>query len=1060
MKPIKLSICGFGPYAGKMSDIEFSKFEDKGLFLISGDTGAGKTMIFDAICYALYGTTSGAYRDTKNLRSEYASPDTKSYVDFYFSHQGREYHVWRQLAYEREKKRGEGVTTESENAILYIEGETPIEGLKQVNDAIVDLLHVNDKQFKQIAMIAQGEFWDLLNTKTDKRTEILRTIFMTNGYNNIESKLKERMDSNNDIRKASENSIVQYFDDVAADQETEIYEELVELQKNAKTAGSAWNLPDLLDIIERIIKGDEIQLEKIKKELRDAEGILDKAKEKLTTAEQNNKLIDRLFQLKEEQKTLKEKESEIIELEALLKSQKAATHGVNPAYEGWNSKSNEVTNTVHQISDKKDKKALAKQDSENADKAYQKAEKRKPELEKLQLDINKIVEEESKYHQKEELINKLGELELTMNGILEDEQQLKESEDSLHKLISDSRQIVADLKSKPEERITLLNQGKELKTLEGQIKEIIDIQVNERKNQKNTLIEKQKKYAEAFSEYEKAVEERIRAEKILEGCRIGILAKDLVEGAKCPVCGSERHPALACLPDESITEEELAELKAMEQDKQEAKSNANTEAEKAKSVLEEYEKKMKASILACMENVILDMEVNEEDIDGLVKQLEVGKVILAEKIKENASLQKAVDNDCKTLEKAEKDLEAALGEKTEKLKSDKDTLMAKKNDTNSAITESKATLKTLEKLSYDSWDIASEEKQKAEIAKEQIEKELGESAERKQIAGEALTTIEAEIKTLESHLKTQQKDEKTLQETLKAKLVDNKFETVEEMRRFVVSEEELQANDEKINEYQREVATNMAQLKQVKDDTKGKEKIDIEELQRACDEQDLHVSNIRGSENKVNNRISINKEKLRNITALREDFEKSRKEYNIYKRLYNLVKGTTGNGKITLEQYVQAAGFDGIIAAANRRLRPMSDGQYELYRQEDSLGKKSNTFLDLEVLDNYTGHRRAVGNLSGGESFKASLSLALGLSDTVSSNLGGIQMDALFIDEGFGTLDRKSIETAREVLLDLSGTNKLVGVISHREELIESIPQQIRVKKTKDGSHIEVDVGI
>ena len=187
---------------------------------------------------------------------------------------------------------------------------------------------------------------------------------------------------------------------------------------------------------------------------------------------------------------------------------------------------------------------------------------------------------------------------------------------------------------------------------------------------------------------------------------------------------------------------------------------------------------------------------------------------------------------------------------------------------------------------------------------------------------------------------------------------------------------------------------------------------------------------------------------------------KARKENGICTRLYNLVKGTTGNGKITLEQYIQAAGFDGIIAAANRRLQPMSDGQYELYRQEDSLGKRSNNFLDLEVLDNYTGHRRPVGNLSGGESFKASLSLALGLSDTVSSNLGGVQMDALFVDEGFGTLDRRSIDSAMDILINLSGTNKLVGVISHREELIENIPQQIRVKKKKDGSQLDIDMGV
>ena len=214
---------------------------------------------------------------------------------------------------------------------------------------------------------------------------------------------------------------------------------------------------------------------------------------------------------------------------------------------------------------------------------------------------------------------------------------------------------------------------------------------------------------------------------------------------------------------------------------------------------------------------------------------------------------------------------------------------------------------------------------------------------------------------------------------------------------------------------------------------------------------------MRSTVSAISFKIDSNKEKYKNIKEQGIELEKFSKEYNICKRLYNLVKGQTGNGKITLEQYVQAAGFDAIIRAANRRLLPMSEGQYELYRTKDSLGKKSNTFLDLEALDNYTGHRRPVGNLSGGESFKASLSLALGLSDTVSSNLGGVQMDALFIDEGFGTLDKKSIENAMDILLSLSGSNKLLGIISHREELKDNIPQKILIEKTREGSNIRVE---
>ena len=188
---------------------------------------------------------------------------------------------------------------------------------------------------------------------------------------------------------------------------------------------------------------------------------------------------------------------------------------------------------------------------------------------------------------------------------------------------------------------------------------------------------------------------------------------------------------------------------------------------------------------------------------------------------------------------------------------------------------------------------------------------------------------------------------------------------------------------------------------------------------------------------------------------------KATEDYQRCTRLYNLVKGKLlGKPKVTLEQFIQAHGFEQIVKAANRRLKPMSDNQYELFRKEEATENRGSTFLDLEVLDNFTGRRRPVGSLSGGESFKASLSLALGLSDTISSNRGGIQMEALFIDEGFGTLDRKSIDNAMEILMQLSGHKKLVGIISHREELMDNIPQQIQVVKTKDGSTLSIETGL
>ena len=258
MKPIKLIISAIGPYAKEMPEIRFDNFDEKGLFLISGDTGAGKTTIFDAICFALYGEVSGSYREARSLRSEYASEDVESFVDFYFSHQGKNYRIRRNPPYERAKKRGEGKVEEKENAYFYEENAVPIEGKDRVKKAVYELLHIDEKQFKQIAMIAQGEFLDLLNAKTEERTKILRTIFSTGGYNNIEYKLKNRMDEANKIRTKQELSISQYFNDVLYIDGSAYKEELDELSKKISSGNIEINFDRIFEMIENINKESQL----------------------------------------------------------------------------------------------------------------------------------------------------------------------------------------------------------------------------------------------------------------------------------------------------------------------------------------------------------------------------------------------------------------------------------------------------------------------------------------------------------------------------------------------------------------------------------------------------------------------------------------------------------------------------------------------------------------------------------------------------------------------------------------------------------------------------------
>lgn len=1056
MKPIKLIISSFGPYAGLMPEINFEKFKEQGLFLITGDTGAGKTMIFDAICFALYGETSGTYRDKEHLRSEYADPSQKSYVDFYFSHQGRNYHVYREPAYEREKQRGEGLIKEKEKAILYEEGKAPEEKITNVNTKIKELLKIDDKQFKQIAMIAQGEFWDLINANTERRTQILRTIFNTSGYKDMESRLMLRMKKNEteagDVRK----SIVQYFLDVTADPQDENIEVLTDLQNKARITESAWNIDEMIAAIDTIVESDMARQADVEAELKKAEETLKKNNDSLATAATNNGFIERVEKLQKEQEKLLERKAEMLDAETLLNRQKSASREVNPTYVTWKKKNEEVASTEKQISKKLEEKGKAEKKTEESKLSLAEAEKQRPELERLKKLSDKIGEEEPKYKQRDELILSLKKLEETAKKDKETEAEITVEEKELNARITELQKIVADNGNKPVEREKVRAEGKELKSSSEDIKGILNSGVKERNKRQKALMNKQEVFKKAFDDYEQMNAERIQAEKIFEGNKAGILAKDLQEGQACPVCGSTHHPNLAVISDTDISEEQLEEFKEKESVAQEKKASANLAAEKAKTLLEEYEEQMRGSILDVLTGSPFEKDSAGKNLEELLIMLGEADKGLDEKLKNIMALEIELAKKCELYDKARKELELASGDKKRELENRKQKLSESKNSTETAMAETSAVLNTLATLSYENWAKASEEKKKIDKNITEINKTLEEAALAKTNAEKEYASVEASLKTLNDTLSSQKIDEDQYKAAFEKKLAELKFDTVEEMKSFVVSEEELSETEKKINDYKQEAATVKTQLQQAKEDAKDRKIIDLEALKTLCAEQDKAVNEIRVLSNKINNRISINKEKRTNIANQKSGFEKSLKEYNLCKRLYDLARGTSGNGKITLEQYIQAAGFDGIIAAANRRLLPMSDGQFEL-RRKDSLGKRSSNFLDLEVMDYHTGHKKPVGNLSGGESFKASLSLALGLSDTVSSSKGGVQMDALFVDEGFGTLDKKSMDSTIETLENLTGANKLVGVISHREELIESIPesQQIKVIKTAKGSQLK-----
>lgn len=1061
MKPVKLIISAFGPYADEMPVINFEPFEKKGLFLICGDTGAGKTTIFDAICFALYGETSGSFRDTKNLRSEYASLSAESFVDFSFTHQGKEYRIYRKPSYDRPKQRGEGMITEKERAELYCEDKVPIEGTTQVNHAVIELLKIDFKQFKQIAMIAQGEFWDLLNASTEDRTKILRTIFMTSGYERMQYKLKERKNASFSEKKKTEDSIFQYFRDAEAPEDSGLEEVLRSLQEEADSSDSAWNLEEMLNVLTDIISADAAALKNTQKELHTEKQTGEEKKKALHNAQTNNEFIQRFRKFTEEKDKLDAKEAEIKELELLTERQKTAVRKLKPMHDTLKKEEREASETERELTGKKEELTKIKSRGDQAEEALKKSLEGEARAEAQKKTAERLKEDIPKYEKRAALISEMEALKKEEACLDKEEKTLREDEEKLKCKIDHLGAVIKDLEKCAPRRVEVQNRGKELQTLEAGMKEILEQDIPEHKKKKQELKVKQDAFRLAQEQFEDVSEERRRCEHVLENCRAGILAQHLEEGKKCPVCGSTHHPEPAVLPEETASEEKLKELREIEESAKEAKDSSCIKAEKAKMALESHEEQLRNRILTSMKQVdhIADLSENVS-IEHFYEKISSAWDVVKEQILDNEKLEKQLEEDCRTYEKAVQDIETARGKETEDLMTRKEDLDERKRKNQTHFVEKKTALKEYDNLAFPDLETAVKEQKKAEQEAEGIFEAIEKAKTAKQQADTEKAETEAALGVLETRFQSLRVLTEESRSNFRNLLMEENFASEEAFLEFLTDENEIAENEKKINEYKQAVQTNIQQLNQARMDAEGKMEMAEDQLKKESEEQDHRIETIRKHCTQIENRLEKNKRIKEKISSQRSSLEKFQEEYNRCTRLYNLITGNIPDrAKITFEQYIQAAGFDHIIAAANRRLLPMSDGQYELFRKDDSENKRSKTILNLEVQDHFTGHRRPVGSLSGGESFKASLSLALGLSDTVSSNLGGVQMDALFVDEGFGTLDKKSIESAMDTLVRLSGTNKLVGIISHREELMENIPQQIKIEKTKEGSRIDIDTG-
>ncbi len=918
MRPIKLTMSAFGPYAGRTT-LELDKLGERGLYLITGDTGAGKTSIFDAIVFALYGSASGENREASMLRSKYAEGDIPTEVELTFLYGGKEYTVRRNPEYERPKKGG-GLTVKKAAAELYYPDGSVITKLREVNAAIEEIIGVGKEQFTGIAMLAQGEFLKLLFAPTVERKKIFQRIFRTQGFYKLQERLRSEASVLSREYEAASAGFRQYLEGIICEDES-----LAEAAEAAKRGDLS---PDeSLEIVKSLIDADK----ELSKVLRlEGEGI--------------------------------DKELE-------------ATSAVISAYR-TREKAADSKKTLEEDLN------IALAELPALEERLASAEEKRPEIEENKKEsalilsrIQEYKESDSKNEEKEALAQAL---ELDKK----ERDEIKEAIDLIKSANIEMKKELEGYRNLEKERREFDIKLKEAKLRDNEVKALCDDYYSfERAKEELDL--HQKKYNEAIAKADELGEEYRCALKLYLDGQAGILAESLSEGEPCPVCGSTAHPNKAKITEGAPTEAELNEKKEKYDI---ALSAATLESGEAAKLLGRVDEKNAAIAEVYRRLSGVDEFPVKEDISKMYGDgLELLKKLDDEEhcFNVSADAKKEIE---KTLEEGEKSLAKGSEELLELEKS-----IAAKTAKLAEVEERIAALKKNMKFS---------------------------SAEEATLAAAALMAKAASLQLDLDEAEAALSKRKT---------------SVAEIRSAILEAEKLLSKNSDID---------------IKAETEKQETI------KENKEKNVIM------QRKVDIRLANNQNSLDGAAKKKKEIGKISDRWSWVKSLSDTANGTlSGKEKIMLETYVQMTYFERIIARANIRLLIMTGGQYELCHRREADNFRAQSGLELDVIDHYNGSVRSIKTLSGGESFKASLALALGLSEEIQSASGGIKLDTMFVDEGFGSLDEESLQQAIRALKSLSDGNRLVGIISHVGELKERIDKQLVVTKNKcGGSSVKIVV--
>jgi len=1045
MKPLNVVMSAFGPYAGKV-ELPLQQLGSEGLFLITGDTGAGKTTIFDAIAFALFDGASGSVRTVDTLRSDFASPDTQTYVELEFSHKGKDYKLTRNPKYERPKKSGIGVTNQNADATLVLPSGEVVTGNTKVTDKIVELLGIDFKQFKQIAMIAQGEFLKLLLAESNERAGIFRKVFNTDIYKTIQDALKRREKDLNAQCEESIRSILQYRDGILYDEDHGDYLKLSELMSNRSIHGTE----QIIVLLKALIVEDELIHDQDKKQSEElATSIMEKASE-LKEAEYVNKFFTGLETARKSLKELLQKTDEMERNEATALAAEKALHGVKPLEDVYLREKrghDELTSSMQKL---RETIALQIPRVEELHSSLIAEQQKEPIRERLASDILRLTDALPQYDKVEKLQQEKDKQEKALQTFETSLASLKMQKETLENRkdkLSKERDELSDVETRLAEcKNTLSNLG----ALETHLNSIAtDITAVQKMQSEYDGL--QNAYLTAEKLYNTANDEYINKENAFFREQAGILAKSLEEGIPCPVCGATEHPQKAKPTADAPSEADIQRLKTQRDQKQQRMHQASESASRKKTQIETSE----AHIFQTAKNTF------EQDIPDSLLQLkllvqsDLAKTIVNKQQQTAAGLnlevQSAQKRECleqlsqveETLQKAE----VAFTQQSEL----KGNLVITLSGLNSEIATLQAVLEypSIEKAKQtivDTTNGLTESKrvlQKAETIYLENERVL---VSNNTLISDQELRLEAVIVALNSALAD-----------YSSKYKDYGFSDENSYHAALLSEQLLAELKKYIADYRDAYKSTNTDVVRLSAETKDKQPKDTVTILEQQSTLGLKKETLDKKIQRIVARLQSNETIAKEILKAEIQRHQLEKDYLVVSNLAKTANGElAGKQKLAFEQFVQASYFNQIISEANKRLTGMSNGRYELLRKENATDYRSQSGLELDVLDNYTGKIRSVKSLSGGESFKASLSLALGLSDVIQSYAGGVEIDTMFIDEGFGALDAESLEQAIMTLISLTSGNRLVGIISHVSELKDRIDKKVVIKKGIVGSTIDL----